>query len=184
MVAILFGGSFLFFGLAFMFLPVLITELSRPRDGVWGAVLVFFGLVLITSLDKLQGTPLLAIVTSSLLIGRLGLEVAQSRWHQLSQDEKLNLTSVSRWSTSFVQLNASVSKLGDNFSHRIKFPQASTKTTKSVKKKWIRLEDPIAVDSLVTDKEQVMKPTLEIEPSEGVSVRFEPESRLDAPEDS
>ena len=40
MLATLTGDLCLLVGLAVLLLPLLATELSRPRDGVWGAVVL------------------------------------------------------------------------------------------------------------------------------------------------
>ena len=45
MVATLGGLAALLVGLAILLLPLLATELSRPRDSAWGAVMLLLGLV-------------------------------------------------------------------------------------------------------------------------------------------
>ena len=84
MVASLSGSLALLVGLAVMLLPLLASELSRPRDALWGAVVLLLGLTLVTSADRLTGSPMLAVLCGGLLIGRLGLEVLQLRWRVLS----------------------------------------------------------------------------------------------------
>ena len=100
MLATLTGDLCLLVGLAVLLLPLLATELSRPRDGAWGAVVLLLGLVLVTSNDRLRGAPMLAVACGALLIGRLGSEVAQARWHQLSPEEQQRLGSRERWASS------------------------------------------------------------------------------------
>ena len=68
MLATLSGDLCLLFGLGLLLLPLLAVELSRPRDGVWGAVVLLLGLVLVTSSDRLRGAPMLAVLCGSLLI--------------------------------------------------------------------------------------------------------------------
>ena len=87
MLASLSGSLALALGLAVMLLPLLSPELSRPRDAVWGAVLLLLGLVLVTGADRLSGSPMLAVLCGGLLIGRLGGEVMQLRWSQLTPEE-------------------------------------------------------------------------------------------------
>ncbi len=183
MVAIFVGDSALLIGMLIMFLPLLVTELSRPRDGVWGALIVFFGLVLINGKDQFQGSQILAVVSACLLMVRLGIEVAQSRWHQLSEDEKLSLSSKKRWTTSFWQLQSSMQRLLGNLLNGIKFFWPNTKLTKP-EKKWIRPEEQLPVDSLGHDKELVVQPSLEEKQTKGVKIGFEPESPLETPEAS
>ena len=81
MLATLSGDLCLLLGLALLLLPLLAVELSRPRDGVWGAVVLLLGLVLVTSSDRLRGAPMLAVLCAGLLIARLAAEVGQGRWN-------------------------------------------------------------------------------------------------------
>lgn len=104
MLATLGGLLALIVGLALLLLPVAVSELSRPRDSAWGAVVLLLGLVLVTSADRLTGAPMLAVLCGGLLIGRLGSEVGQARWRQLSSEEQAALGSSERWRTSLNQL--------------------------------------------------------------------------------
>ncbi|MGC6482500.1 MAG: hypothetical protein ACON4T_02875 [Synechococcus sp.] len=114
MLATLTGDLCLLVGLAVLLLPLLATELSRPRDGAWGAVVLVLGLVLVTSSDRLRGAPMLAVACGALLISRLGAEVAQGRWNQLSTDEQQRLRSRERWATGMQQLIAALISLGSH----------------------------------------------------------------------
>ncbi len=110
MVASLSGTLALLVGLAVMLLPLLAMELSRPRDSVWGAVVLLLGLTLVTSADRLTGSPMLAVLCGGLLIGRLSLEVLQLRWSVLTPEEQQRLLSVERWQTSLKELAATIAR--------------------------------------------------------------------------
>ncbi|MFZ9946913.1 MAG: Ycf66 family protein [Vulcanococcus sp.] len=110
MVASLSGTLALVVGLAVLLLPLLATEMSRPRDAMWGAVVLLLGLTLVTSADRLTGSPMLAVLCGGLLIGRLGVEVLQLRWRALTSEEQQRLLSVERWQTSLSELVVSVAK--------------------------------------------------------------------------
>ncbi|MFZ9851067.1 MAG: Ycf66 family protein [Vulcanococcus sp.] len=114
MLASLSGSLALAAGLAVMLLPLLSPELSRPRDAAWGAVVLVLGLTLVTSADRLTGSPMLAVLCAGLLIGRLGGEVMQLRWRQLSPEEQQRLLSRERWQTSSSELATSLGSLGSN----------------------------------------------------------------------
>ncbi|MFM7311580.1 MAG: Ycf66 family protein [Cyanobium sp.] len=116
MLASLSGSLALAVGLAVMLLPLLSPELSRPRDAVWGAVLLLLGLVLVTGADRLSGSPMLAVLCGGLLIGRMGGEVMQLRWHQLTQEEQQRLGSLERWRSSASELAASLGRGGSALS--------------------------------------------------------------------
>ena len=104
MVASLSGTLALVVGMAVVLLPLLASELSRPRDATWGAVVLLLGLTLVTSADRLTGSPMLAVLCGGLLIGRLGLEVLQLRWRALTPEEQQRLLSIERWQTSLSEL--------------------------------------------------------------------------------
>jgi hypothetical protein len=110
MVASLSGTLALLVGLAVMLVPLLAMEMSRPRDSVWGAVVLLLGLTLVTSADRLTGAPMLAVLCGGLLIGRLSLEVLQLRWRVLTPEEQQRLLSVERWQTSLQELAATIAR--------------------------------------------------------------------------
>ena len=112
MLATIGGTLALLAGLAVLLLPLLVPELSRPRDAFWGAVVLLLGLVLVTSAERLSGAPMLAVLCGGLLIGRLSTEVSQSRWRQLSEEERQSFWSPARWQTGLSQLGATLIALG------------------------------------------------------------------------
>ena len=154
MLATIAGDLCLLLGLAVLFLPLLATELSRPRDGIWGGIVLLLGLILVTSSDRLRGAPMLAVICSALLISRLGAEVAQSRWQRLSQDEQQRLQSKERWATSAQQLSMSVTTLLANLRSALGSmkpePPADNREEGSSRsgKRWVRPEDSNQQDSL------------------------------------
>lgn len=153
MLATLTGDLCLLVGLAVLLLPLLATELSRPRDGAWGAVVLLLGLVLVTSNDRLRGAPMLAVACGALLIGRLGSEVAQARWQQLSPEEQQRLGSRERWASSLQQLIAVLASLGSNASGVVasfKPPSPAQPTREGASrsgKRWVRPESPTSGDT-------------------------------------
>jgi hypothetical protein len=144
MLATLGGALALLLGLAVLLLPLLAPELSRPRDAVWGAVVLLLGLVLVTSADRLTGAPMLGVLCGGLLIGRLAVEVGQGRWFRLTPEEQQKLWSAERWQTVLGQLGESVSKLlaiaggaGGVLGGWI----AARNAPKSTGKRWVRPEE-------------------------------------------
>ena len=112
MFALVIGYLAIFLGCLILLVSLLLTELSRSRDALWSAIMMLLGLVLINSYESLNGTPMLAVLFSSLIISRLLVEISQYRWQQLSEEEKVRLQSRERWTTSYQQLKASMAKLG------------------------------------------------------------------------
>jgi len=135
MLAIFAGGFSILMGLLLMLLPLLATELSRPRDAVLGALALILGIILITSHDRFIGSPMLAVLSGTFLIGRLGVEVGQTRWHRLSQEEQLRLFSWGRWFSSIKELGATILKSAEILLEKTKLIFLKLKS-KTMGKKW------------------------------------------------
>ncbi len=138
MLAIFFGGLLLLLGFILLLLPLLVAELSRPRDSLMGAIVLVLGLVLITSSDQFTGSLLIAVISGSLIVSRLVYEVAQSRWQQLSKEEKERLASLDRWLISMQQMTATLFEFGGVVGGFFKI--ALPRTASTSKKKWVRPE--------------------------------------------
>ncbi len=143
MLATLGGALALMLGLTVLLLPVLATELSRPRDSLWGGVVLLLGLVLVTSAERLRGAPMLAVLCGGLLVGRLGLEVGQARWRQLTPEEQQRLWSSERWQKSLAELGASLARLlelaGGLGAGLLGWMRQRTQPRQTTKR-WVRLE--------------------------------------------
>ena len=137
MLAVVIGYFSILVGLGILFLPLIITELSRPKDSAWGALIIVLGLILVTSSNRFIGTPMLAVLFGSLVICRLGLEVSQSRWQQLSSEERLRVQSTERWFTSIKELGHVFLGLGRSIKELMNIFQSNSKRV-SKNKKWIR----------------------------------------------
>ena len=157
MVATAAGLLALFAGLAVLLVPLLAPELARQRDAFWGAVVLLLGLVLVTSTERLIGAPMLAVLCGGLLIGRLGLEVGQGRWRQLSPEEQTRLASLERWQSNLQQLSATFTQLLARLTAgraQVGDWIAARQLPKTPTKRWVRQdptpasEEPAVVSSL------------------------------------
>ena len=137
MLAIIIGNSLIFLGFIVVVLPVLVTELSRPRDSVWGALIMILGLILFTSYERFNGSPMIAVVLGAFLCFRLFLEVSQNRWQQLTVEEKSNLKTFNHFKNRFLQMISAVGKLNLLISEIFNLFKSKPS---SIGKKWIRPE--------------------------------------------
>ena len=110
-LAVLIGSIALIAGLLLMLLPLVASELARPRDSFWAAVVLLLGLVLVTASDRLTGAPMLGVLCGGLLIGRLGSEVGQQRWGALEPAQQQRFSETSYWSEQLQQLRGAATKL-------------------------------------------------------------------------
>ena len=54
-------------------------------------MIMALGLILITSNQRLNGSPMVGVMLSSIIMSKLLLEVSQYRWQQLGSEEKAKL---------------------------------------------------------------------------------------------
>ena len=138
-LAVLIGSLALIAGLLLMLLPLVASELARPRDSFWAAVVLLLGLVLVTASDRLTGAPMLGVLCGGLLIGRLGSEVGQQRWGALEPAQQQRFSETSYWSEQLQQLRGAAAKLlaaggivASWLQERLKKPE--------VNKRWVRAD--------------------------------------------
>ena len=136
MVVSIFGYLFLFIGLLILALPLLLVELSRPRDWLIGGLFLFLGLFLKVENDFLRGSINLLVISMAILYGKMILEIIQTRFYQLSSEEKKRIGSFERLFESFKQLGQSLALLSKVFLNFFKgFTIKSEKPLKE--KKWV-----------------------------------------------
>ena len=136
MVISIFGYLFLFAGLLILALPLILVELSRPRDWLNGGLFLFLGLFLLVENDLLRGSINLFVVSMAILYGKMMSEIIQTRCYQLSLDEKKRIGSFERWFVSVKQLGQIIGLLGNSFFNFFKsFITQSEKPFKE--KKWV-----------------------------------------------
>ena len=157
MIVSIFGYLFLFVGLLVLALPLMLVEISRPRDWLMGGLFLFLGLFLLVENELLGGSINLLVISMAILYGKMILEIIQNRWYQLSSEEKKRIGSFQRWFESFKQLGQSFALLGKGFLNF--FASFWTKSEKPLKeKKWVHPELKEEVLKKVVDR------TVSIEP--------------------
>ena len=133
------GYFFLIVGFSIVALPLILIELSRPRDWLGGGLFLFLGLFLLVENDLLRGSINVLVIPMSILYGIMMLEIIQNRWYQLSFEERKRIASFERWFESFKQLGQIFGLLGSNLLNF--FKRSSTVSKKPVtEKKWVRPE--------------------------------------------
>ena len=151
MVVTIFGSLFLFIGLLILALPLILVELTRPKDWLMGGLFLFLGLFLLVENDILRGSINLLVISMAILYGKMILEIIQTRWYQLSSEEKKRIGSFQRWFESFKQLGQSFLFIFKSFSNF--FTSFMTKTKKPVKeKKWVHPEFEEEIQKKVFDR--------------------------------
>ena len=165
MVVSIFGYLFVSIGLLILVLPLILVELSRPRDWLIGGLFLFLGLFLLVENDLFRDSFNLFVVSMAILYGKMILEISQTRWYQLTSEEKNRIRSFQRWFESFQQLGQSFVFIGKSF---LNFCTGLvTKEKKPLReKKWVHPELKEKVKKRVVDKSALTEGSDKIENSE------------------
>ena len=182
-LAVLIGSLALLAGLLLMLLPLVASELARPRDSFWAAVVLLLGLVLVTASDRLTGAPMLGVLCGGLLIGRLGSEVGQQRWGALEPAQQQRFSETSYWSEQLQQLRGAAAKLlaaggivASWLQERLKKPEVS--------KRWVRADataeaTPSEAEPTATEPSAAAEISAEVVPEPEPEAEPEPEPELE-----
>ena len=139
MINSILGYLFLFVGFLILALPLILVELSRPRDWLIGGLFLFLGLFLFVESDLLRGSINLLLISIAILFGKMLFEIFQIRFYQLSAQEKKRMASYERWLESFKQIGQLFALIGNGFFNSLKsFGDQSDKPLKE--KKWVHPE--------------------------------------------
>ena len=155
MIVSISGYLFLFVGFLILVLPLILVELSRPRDWLRGGLFLFLGLFLLVENDILRGSINVFVIPMSILYGIMILEIINNRWYQLSDDEKKRIASLERWFESFKQLSQIIALLGSGFLNFFKSSSALSEKP-SIEKKWVRPELKEESTKVVDDQSDSM----------------------------
>ena len=139
MVVYISGYLFLLIGALILSLPLILIELSRPRDWLMGGLLLFSGLYLLVERELLRGSINLLVISLIVLFGKMCLEIFQNRWFQLSSEEIKRIGSFERWFESYKQLSQSFTSLRNSLINF--FTSMTNQSEKSQReKKWVHPE--------------------------------------------
>ncbi len=150
MIVSIFGYIFIFVGFLILAVPLILVELSRPKDWLMGGLFLFLGLFLQVENEILRGSINLLVFSMAILYGKMTLEIFQTRWNQLGSEEKKRIGSFKRWFESFKQLGQIFASLANSFLNF--FTRLTTQSEKPLKeKKWVHPELKEEVKKKVVD---------------------------------
>ena len=153
------GSLSILCGFLILFLPLILTELSRPLDWLMGGLFLLLGLILLVENDLFRGSLILLVITGATLLGKMIFELSQSRWFQLSTMEKARVGSFQKWAQSFKQLGQILAQLGNGLFEIFRIIKNQPKKSLS-EKKWVHPDLKKELDSqkvLPSDDDQSHK---------------------------
>ena len=134
------GSFYIIIGIVFLLVPIIYLELGRPKDLIKAFLNLLIGFILIIKNKTIDES---FIVVFPLFTGLFVLYVVElflSRWYQLTDNEKIKLT-------TFLELRKNISKISEainlgvrNFAKPSNFFNFGSNNQNTSPKKWVRNE--------------------------------------------
>ncbi len=132
------GSIYVFLGLIFLIFPIIYLEIGRPKDLIKAALNLLIGIILIiknNTFDNLENFVFILII---FLVVLYVLEVFSIRWNQLTDKEKIKLTTFVEFKKNVLKVAEATSFGVDNFKKSFSFIKFKINNENNDKKKWVR----------------------------------------------
>ena len=137
---IYFGSFYIIIGIVFLIVPIIYLELGRPKDLIKAFLNLLIGFILIIKNKTIYESFFVVFLLFTGLVVLYVVELFLSRWYQLTDNEKIKLT-------TFLELRKNISKISEainlgvrNFPKPSNFFNFGSNNQNTSPKKWVRNE--------------------------------------------
>ena len=134
------GSFYIIIGIVFLLVPIIYLELGRPKDLIKAFLNLLIGFILIIKNKTIDESILVVFALFTGLFVLYVVELFLSRWYQLTDNEKIKLT-------TFLELRKNISKISEainlgvrNFAKPSNFFNFGSNDQNTSPKKWVRNE--------------------------------------------
>ena len=136
---ILFLGSFyISIGSIFLFVPIIYLELGRPKDLIKAFLNLLIGFLLIIKSRTINELFFIIFLLLTFLVILYVIEIFLSRWNQLTDKEKIKLTTFLEFKNNLSKIIKAINLGFGNFIKSFKFFNFDKINQNLSKKKWVR----------------------------------------------
>ena len=132
------GSFYIFIGAIFVFVPIIYLELGRPKDLIKAFLNLLIGFILITKNRTINELFFAILVLLTFLIALYVIEIFLSRWNQLTDKEKIKLTTFLEFKNNFSRILEAINLGFDNFTKPSNFFNFGSNHENTTQKKWVR----------------------------------------------
>ena len=132
------GYFYILLGLIFLFIPLIYLELGRPKDLIKAFLNLLIGIILIIQNKFFDNSfVLIYLVVTALFVFYL-VEIFSSRWNQLTDQEKIKLTTLMEFKKNISKISEAITLAARNFKNSLNFFKFDRNNKNLNKKKWVR----------------------------------------------
>ena len=132
------GSIYIFLGLIFLIFPIIYLEIGRPKDLIKAALNLLIGIILIIKNKAFDNLENFVFILITFLVVLYVLEVFSIRWNQLTDKEKIKLTTFVEFKKNILKVAEATSFGVDNFKKSFSFIKFKIVNENNDKKKWVK----------------------------------------------
>ena len=129
------GSFYISIGAIFIFVPIFYLELGRPKDLIKAFFNLLIGFILITKNRTINELFFAILILLTFLIALYVIEIFLSRWNQLTDKEKIKLTTFLEFKSNLSKILEAINLGFGNFIKSFNFDKNNQNLSK---KKWVR----------------------------------------------
>ena len=132
------GCFYVVVGTIFLFVPLVYLELGRPKDLIKSCLNLLIGFILIIKNKTLDETIFLVFLLFTVLVVLYLLELFSSRWNQLTDKEKIKLTTFLEFKNNLSKILEAINLGVRNFAKPLNLFNFGSNNKNTSPKKWVR----------------------------------------------
>ena len=132
------GSFFIFVGTIFLFVPLIYLELGRPKDLIKSCLNLLIGFILIIKNKTVDESFFLIFLLFTGLIILYLVELFSSRWNQLTDKEKIKLTTFLEFKNNLLKIIEAINLGAKNLAKSLNFFNSGSNNKNPSLKKWVR----------------------------------------------
>ena len=132
------GSFYILVGTIFLFVPLIYLELGRPKDLIRSCFNLLIGFILIIKNKTLDESFFLIFLLFTLINVFYLLELFASRWNQLTEKEKNQLTTFWEFKNNLSKILEAINLGIKNFTKPLNLFNLGRNNQNTSQKKWVR----------------------------------------------
>tara|TARA_A100001234_G_scaffold45633_1_gene37872 strand:- start:107 stop:556 length:450 start_codon:yes stop_codon:yes gene_type:complete len=132
------GSFYIVIGTIFLFVPIIYLELGKPKDLIKAFLNLLIGLILIIKNKTIEESSFVLILFLTVLVIFYLVELFQSRWYQLTDNEKIKLTTFLEFKNNLSKILEAINLGFRNFMKPLNFFNFGSSNKNTTQKKWVR----------------------------------------------
>ena len=132
------GSLYIFIGAIFLLVPLIYLELGRPKDLIKAFFNLLIGFILIIKSRTINESFFIILLLLTFLVTLYVIEIFLSRWNQLTDKEKIKLTTFLEFKNNLSKIIKAINLGFGNFTKSLKFFNFDKINQNLRKKKWVR----------------------------------------------